>query len=110
MEDDPADHLDVVVAHLDLSPGDLADDGEGLGQDVVETSAVFEAGDELGGLGLEFVVAQTADLVFPLADALNCAGQLLDFTRVGIAQERAGALLRPIEQTHRMQSHQLSAR
>ena len=36
VEDDAADELDVEVAHPRRPPGGLADDGEGLGQDVVE--------------------------------------------------------------------------
>ncbi len=36
VQDDAADHLDVEVAHLHGALAGFADDGEGLGQDVVE--------------------------------------------------------------------------
>ncbi len=100
VEHDPADHLNVVVAHLHLPPGDFAHHRERLGQDVVQSCAVLEPGDEFGGLGPELVVAQALHLVFPLADSLDRARQLLHLTRVGVAQQRPGPVFRPIQQTH----------
>ena len=45
-----ADQLHVEVPHVQHAAAGLADDGERLGQEVVERLAVGDAGPELGGL------------------------------------------------------------
>ena len=71
MQDHAADELHVEVAHLHGAPAGFADDGEGLGQDLIECGALgsfdflgigdaFEtrsdAGFEFGGLGAQLFV------------------------------------------------------
>ena len=48
VEDHAADHLDVEVAHADDAAAGLADDGEGLGEEVVERG-LFGGGDLVRG-------------------------------------------------------------
>ena len=43
VEDDAADELDVEMAHVNLAPGGLADDGEGLGEDIVQSARLGRA-------------------------------------------------------------------
>ena len=50
VEHHAADELDVVVPHVEHAAAGLADDGEGLGQQVVERLASAEPLTELGGL------------------------------------------------------------
>ena len=64
MEDDAADHLDVVVALADLPLRRLADDGEGLRQQVVERLAVGDALAELVRLGAQLFVGERLELGF----------------------------------------------
>ena len=56
VEDDSADELDVEVPHVQRAVPGLADDREGVGQQVVERLAVGEALPELGGLAAELLV------------------------------------------------------
>jgi hypothetical protein len=90
MEDDPADELDVEVAHPGRAPGGLADDGEGLGQDVVEGRALGELLLELGGLPPQLVVGQGLDLGFELVDAENKGIDPLEGAVVLGAEELTG--------------------
>ena len=86
MEDDAADELDVEVAHADAPPRRLADDGEGLRQDVVHALAVGQALAELVGLGAQLGVAQRLDggleVVYPGDDRAH----LLDRRLVAVAE------------------------
>ena len=50
VQDHAADQLHVEVPHVEHAPARLADDGEGLGQQVVERLALGEPLAELGGL------------------------------------------------------------
>ena len=100
MEDDAADDLHVIMAHLDLAAGDFADDGEGFGQDVVERRAILEAGNEFVRLGEQLVVAEALNLGFPVGDGGDRAREPLHFPRVRVAQQRSRPLLSPIQQSH----------
>ena len=100
VQDDAADDLDVVVAHLHLPLGGFADDGEGLGQDVVERGAVFESRDELRRLGGELIVGEALDIALPVGDRIDRAGESLDLARVGVSEQGACPLLGPVQQTH----------
>ena len=53
VEDDAADELDVEVPHVEHAAAGLADDREGLGQEVVQGLALGDALPELRGLGRE---------------------------------------------------------
>ena len=68
VEDDAADELDVEVAHLRRAAGGLADDGEGLDEDVVEGGALGELLPEFGRLGPELGVGEGLDAGFEVAD------------------------------------------
>ena len=57
-----ADELHVEVPHVEHAAAGLADDGEGLGQQVVERLAVGDALAELGGLVAELLVGEGLDL------------------------------------------------
>ena len=78
VEDDAADELDVEVAHADAAARGLADDGEGLGQNVVHAFAVGEALAELVGLGAELGVGQRLNVRLQLVDLLDERAQLSD--------------------------------
>ena len=58
MEDDAADELDVEVPHVERAAARLANDGERLGQEVVERLAGSEALPELRGLRAELFVGE----------------------------------------------------
>ena len=62
MESHAANHLDVEVAHADDPTASLANDGEGLGKEVVER-CLF-GGDELVGVGNTFEGAGDASAKF----------------------------------------------
>ena len=53
-----ADQLHVEVPHVEHAPAGFADDGERLGQQVVERLAIGEALPELGGLAAQLLVGQ----------------------------------------------------
>ena len=63
-----AHQLHVVVALAEHPPAGLADDGEGLDQQVVEGLAAVEPLAELAGLGLEGVVVEALHLGLEVAD------------------------------------------
>ena len=58
MEDDAAHDLDVELAVADGADGGFADGGEGLGQEVFERFAAFQAAAELRGLAAQVVVGK----------------------------------------------------
>ncbi len=64
MQHDPADQLHVEVPHIERAAAGLADDGEGLGKQIVERFALGEALAELGGLQAQRFVAERPGLVF----------------------------------------------
>ena len=68
VEDGAADELDVEVAHPRRPPGGLADDGESLGEDVVQAGALGQLVLEFGGLSPELVVGQGLDAGFEAVD------------------------------------------
>ncbi len=68
VEDDPADDLDVEVAHLGRPPGGLADDGEGLDEDVAEGGALGELLPEFRGFSQELGVGKRLDAGFEVVD------------------------------------------
>src|SRR5581483_2606531 len=74
----PAHDLDVVVALAEDPPGGLPDDGEGLGQEVVEILPVVEAGAEGHGPGRQLVVRQGLDLGLEGPDLGDDSLQRLD--------------------------------
>ena len=68
VEDDSADELDVEVAHPCRPAGGLPDDGEGLGQDVIQGSALGELFLEFGGFRPELPVGQGLDTGLEVVD------------------------------------------
>jgi len=68
VEDGAADELDVEVAHPGRPAGGLADDREGLGQDVVHGGALGELLLERGGLRPKLVVRQGLDAGLEVVD------------------------------------------
>jgi hypothetical protein len=71
VEDDPAQHLDVVVALSEGALRSLAHGREGLGQQIIEGLAAFEALAERPGPCPEVRVRQPHDLGLPLVGALH---------------------------------------
>jgi len=71
VQHDPPDELHVEGAHPHGPPGGLADDGEGLRQDVVEGLPACEPLLELGRLGLELLVGEPADAVLKAVDLVH---------------------------------------
>ena len=68
MQDHAAEHLHVVVTHLEHARARLAANREGVDQNVVERGAVVELLLELGRLGLELGVAQLLQCRFAPGD------------------------------------------
>ena len=64
VQDNTAHQLYAVVAHTKHAPGSFAAGGKGLGENIVQGSAVGQAGLQLGGLGLELSVGQSLVLFF----------------------------------------------
>ena len=62
VEDHAADHLDVEMPHVERAAPGLADDGEGLGQQIVERLAVGQPRAEFRGLGAQLLVGELPDL------------------------------------------------
>ncbi len=62
VEDHAADELDIEVAHPGRPARGLADDGEGLGEDILEARALGELLLEFGRFRPELVVGQGLDL------------------------------------------------
>ena len=62
MQHHAADELHVVVPLAQYALGGFAHRGEGVLQDVVEGLALFQAGLELAGLGLQLGVGQGLEL------------------------------------------------
>ena len=69
VQDDAANQLDVVVAHVHHATAGLADDRESLGQQIVERLSLREPLPELGGLGAQLGVAQLLHGWLELVDA-----------------------------------------
>jgi hypothetical protein len=72
-----AHHLDVEVALAEHAPGGLAHHGVGLGLDVVERLAFFEAAAELAGLGAQLLVGELLDLRLEGVDLPGQGSELL---------------------------------
>ncbi len=68
MQDHAADHLHVVMAHVQDAAAGFTDDGKRLRKEVVERLAVGEARTELGGLALQLLVAEGLDRRFEGVD------------------------------------------
>ena len=64
MENDAADELDVEMPHVQNAAASLADDSEGLGQEVVDRLALGQALAELDGLATELFIREALDLRF----------------------------------------------
>ena len=64
VQHDAADQLHVEVPHVQRAAAGLADDGEGLGNQVVQRFAFGEALAEFGGLQAQLFVAERLGLVF----------------------------------------------
>ena len=71
VEDDAADELHVEVPHVQHAASGLADDGEGLGQQVVERLALGDARAELRRLGAELLVGERLDRRLERVDLLD---------------------------------------
>jgi len=74
------------MAHAEHPLAGFADDGKGLGQQVVERLAVGMALPELLGLGLELGIVQRGHLRLKRIDALDGQGVLLDQPIVAAAE------------------------
>jgi hypothetical protein len=68
----------------------LADHGEGFDQQAVEGLALFQAGLELGGLGLQGLVGQRGVFRLQGVDLRHLGGHRLDLAFVGRAEELFG--------------------
>ena len=90
MENDAADELDVEVAHPGRPAGGLADDGEGLGEDVVHGGALGELLLELGGLCPQLVVGQGLEAGLEVVDDGDERLDLLEGAVVIGAEQLAG--------------------
>jgi hypothetical protein len=82
-----ADQLHVVVAHVERPPAALADQREGVDEDVVERRAVVELLLEVAGLGLELGVRQRLHLRLELADLHHLGLELLDLALVPTTED-----------------------
>ena len=95
VQDHAADHLDVEVAHLERAPRHLADEREGLGQQVVERLAVAGALAQLAGVLAQLVVVEQLQLRLPRVDGVDALGvalELLAFAQAqGAIEERHGS-------------------
>ncbi len=89
MEDDAAQELDVEVSEAEAAPCDLPDDGEGLGEDVVQGIAVPEAGAELVGLRPELGIGEALYLRLQAVDGLHQGPELAQLALVLVAQDPA---------------------
>ncbi len=87
VEHHAADELHIEVAHAQGPLGRLADDREGLREQVVELGTVGQAGAELSRLGLEFCVAQGLEGGLEGADLGDRLEQPLDQTLVAAAED-----------------------
>ena len=77
-----ADELHVEVPHVQHAAAGLADDGKGLGQQVVERLAVGEPRAEFGGLAAELFVGELLDLRLFCVDRGDERAQPLQVTLV----------------------------
>ena len=68
MEYHAADELDIVMPLPQGAPGGFADDGESLGQQVVQGGAVVQPAPELAGFGAQGGIVQPADAVLQAVD------------------------------------------
>ena len=78
-----ADQLHVEVPHVQRAAAGLADDGEGLGQQVVERLSLPEARPEFVCLGAQLFVRERFDGRLERVDLDNEGGQALQFALVG---------------------------
>ena len=82
VQHDAADQLHVEVPHVQHPASALADDREGLGQEVVETLAVGDPRSELGGPVPKLPVGQLRDVRFLGVDFRDDRTKLLQVTLV----------------------------
>ncbi len=102
VKDHAADHLDVEVTHADGSDAGLADDGEGLWEEIVERALfggddlfrvgnAFDRGGDTGaefdGLGGELLVGELLEGGLVCVDLLKRGEHALDGTVVGGAED-----------------------
>ncbi len=71
VQDHAADHLDVVMPHVQIAPAGLAAGGKRLGQQVVERFAGGQPLAELDGLLPQFVVGQGLELWLQGVDGVD---------------------------------------
>ena len=90
MQHDPADHLNIEVAHAEHTDAGFTDRSEGFGQQIVERFAFFQHPLELGGLGLELLVAQRRKARLISGDQLNSLVERFDVTIVGRSENSLG--------------------
>ena len=87
MQHDAADQLHVEMPLAEGALGRLAHRGEGLGQDVVQVLARFQAFTEPGRAGAKLVVAQGLQLGFQGIDGRDLGTEGFDVTVVGRAEQ-----------------------
>jgi hypothetical protein len=80
------------VAHAQGTLGGLADDREGLDQEVFEGLAIFDPRLELGGLAAQLVVGELFHLRFEGIDGLDLGLEALHLAVVGGAEDRLGEI------------------
>ena len=69
VQHDAADELHVEVPHAEHAPARLADDGEGVDQQLVELGALVVPLAKLRRPGTKIVVRKRANIVLPLSDS-----------------------------------------
>ena len=84
-----ADQLHVEMTHAQHPPGNLADRGEGLGQQVVKRGSVRQTLAELGGFGHQLFIGKRLDLCFQCVDPGDGPRHALEFTIVTTAEDLA---------------------
>ncbi len=83
MQDHAALELHVEVALAERALGALAHRGEGLGQQIVERLALFQARAERSGLAAQFLVGELGELRFERIDLRHRPVEAFDDAVVG---------------------------
>ena len=92
VEDHAADQLHVEVPHVQHAAPGLADDGERLGQQIVERFAVGEPLPELGGLVAQLFVGQRLDRRFEALISATIGASRLSSRSLAVPMTFARAL------------------
>jgi hypothetical protein len=90
VEDGAADDLDVEMPHAGRPAGSLADDGEGLGKEIVQGRPLGQLLPELGRFGPQLGVGERLDAGLEFVDGGNDRQDPLEGAVVIVAEQLAG--------------------